>query len=51
MEEVFFHIISTAPKDHHSLLQLYLEGPRDKIFYVFSEKRIDEKQVKRDSDR
>ena len=24
------------PKDHHSLLQLYLEGPKDKIFYIFS---------------
>ncbi len=31
-------VISTAPKDHHSLLQLYLDGPKDKIFYVFSSK-------------
>ena len=30
-------IISNAPKDHHSLLQLYLGGPQDKIFYLFSE--------------
>ncbi len=29
-------VISTAPKDHHSLLQLYLDGPKDKLFYVFS---------------
>ena len=29
-------IVSKAPKDHHSLLQLYLEGPKDKIFYIFS---------------
>ena len=29
-------IVSTAPKDHHSLLQLYLDGPKDKIFYIFS---------------
>ena len=29
-------VISPAPKDHHSLLQLYLDGPKDKIFYVFS---------------
>ena len=29
-------VISPAPKDHHSLLQLYLDGPRDKIFYIFS---------------
>ena len=29
-------VISPAPKDHHSLLQLYLDGPKDKFFYVFS---------------
>ena len=29
-------LISNAPKDHHSLLQLYLDGPKDKIFYIFS---------------
>ena len=28
-------IISLMPKDHHSLLQLYLDGPRDKLFYFF----------------
>ena len=32
----FFPIISSTPKDHHSLLQLYLDGPKDKIFYIFS---------------
>jgi glucose-6-phosphate isomerase len=32
----FLPIISNAPKDHHSLLQLYLDGPQDKIFYIFS---------------
>jgi len=32
----FLPVISNAPKDHHSLLQLYLDGPKDKIFYVFS---------------
>ena len=31
-----------APKDHHSLLQLYLDGPKDKLFYIFSSK-INEK--------
>ena len=31
-------IVSNAPKDHHSLLQLYLDGPKDKIFYIFHEK-------------
>ena len=29
-------VVSLAPKDHHSLLQLYLDGPRDKLFYIFS---------------
>ena len=32
----FLPIVSPAPKDHHSLLQLYLDGPKDKIFYIFS---------------
>ena len=32
----FLPVISSAPKDHHSLLQLYLDGPRDKIFNIFS---------------
>tara|TARA_X000000950_G_scaffold78923_1_gene99263 strand:- start:6138 stop:7337 length:1200 start_codon:yes stop_codon:yes gene_type:complete len=29
-------MVSTAPKDHHSLLQLYLDGPKNKIFSIFS---------------
>ncbi len=29
-------VISVAPRDHHSLLQLYLDGPKDKFFYIFS---------------
>ena len=32
----FVPIVSNAPKDHHSLLQLYLDGTRDKSFYIFS---------------
>tara|TARA_Y100000591_G_scaffold313463_1_gene318939 strand:- start:652 stop:1866 length:1215 start_codon:yes stop_codon:yes gene_type:complete len=37
-------VISNAPKDHHSLLQLYLDGPKDKLFYIFSfEKKIKQK--------
>ena len=28
-------MISNVPKDHHSLLQLYLDGPKDKIFNIF----------------
>ena len=35
-EKGFLPIISSAPKDHHSLLQLYLDGPKDKLFYIFS---------------
>jgi len=29
-------ILSFAPKDHHSLLQLYLDGPKDKFFTFFN---------------
>ena len=32
----FLPVVSTTPKDHHSLLQLYLDGPKDKIFCIFS---------------
>tara|TARA_Y100000590_G_scaffold439657_1_gene563948 strand:+ start:1998 stop:3206 length:1209 start_codon:yes stop_codon:yes gene_type:complete len=28
--------LSFGPKDHHSLLQLYLDGPRDKFFTFFN---------------
>lgn len=38
--------VSNAPKDHHSLLQLYLEGPKDKIFYIFSEKETSRNKLK-----
>ena len=34
-------IISIAPRDHHSLLQLYLDGPKDKLFYIFSSNKKD----------
>lgn len=33
-----FPIISTMPKDNHSLLQLYLDGPRNNFFTFFSVK-------------
>ena len=33
-------IISNCPKDHHSLLQLYLDGPKDKIFYIFGKDKF-----------
>jgi glucose-6-phosphate isomerase len=32
----FLPVVSNSPKDHHSLLQLYLDGPKDKLFYIFS---------------
>ena len=39
-------IISGAPKDHHSLLQLYLDGPKDKTFYIFSCKNKKKLKIK-----
>ena len=39
-------VISNTPKDHHSLLQLYFDGPKDKIFYIFSEKETQGKKLK-----
>ncbi len=35
-EKGILPVISTCPKDHHSLLQLYLDGPKDKFFTFFS---------------
>jgi len=29
-------VVSPAPRDHHSLMQLYLDGPKDKLFCIFS---------------
>lgn len=29
-------ITSICPKDHHSMMQLYIDGPRDKLFNIFS---------------
>ena len=29
-------ILSFGPRDHHSLLQLYLDGPKDKFFTFFN---------------
>ena len=29
-------VISIAPRDNHSLLQLFLDGPKDKFYYIFS---------------
>ncbi len=41
----FLPLISNAPKDHHSLLQLYLDGPKDKLFYIFSAKTFNDKKI------
>ena len=41
----FLPTISIAPKDHHSLLQLYLDGPKDKLFYIFSERPNNKKKL------
>ncbi len=35
--------LSFGPKDHHSLLQLYLDGPRDKFFTFFNSPQKDNK--------
>ncbi len=32
----FLPTVSNVPRDHHSLLQLYLDGPKDKIYYIFN---------------
>ncbi len=37
--------VSNMPKDHHSLLQLYLDGPRDKIFEIFTVEKKPEKKL------
>ena len=36
-------IVSPAPKGHHSVLQLYLDGPKDKFFTFFSSSNEDDK--------
>ena len=42
----FMPIISNVPKDHHSLLQLYLDGPKDKLFYIFSYEEKSKDKIK-----
>ena len=37
-------LISIGPRDHHSLLQLYLDGPKDNFFYIFSFKEKSKKK-------
>ena len=35
--------LSFGPKDHHSLLQLYLDGPKDKFFTFFNSSKNENK--------
>ncbi len=42
----FMPIISPVPKDHQSVLQLYLDGPKDKLFYIFSILENTKKKIK-----
>ena len=42
----FVPIISIGPRDHHSLLQLYLDGPKDKAFYIFTIKNKKKFKIK-----
>ena len=36
-------ILSFGPRDHHSLLQLYLDGPKDKFFTFFNSSKKENK--------
>jgi len=36
-------ILAFGPKDHHSLLQLYLDGPKDKFFTFFNSSHKEDK--------
>ena len=38
-------VISNVPKDHHSLLQLYLDGPKDKLYVIFHHKEKTKEQI------
>jgi len=42
----FLPVVSNVPKDHHSLLQLYLDGQRDKLFYIFSVEKKSNLKIK-----
>ena len=38
-------VLSFGPKDHHSLLQLYLDGPKDKFFTFFNTSTKSNKKI------
>jgi len=41
----FTPIVSKCPRDHHSLLQLYLDGPKDKFYTFFNLKLDKDKKI------
>ena len=41
----FLPMVSNVPKDHHSLLQLYLDGPKDKVFNIFSKEEKSREKI------
>ena len=42
-------MVSFCPKDHHSLLQLYLDGPKDKFFtFIQSTKKENNFEISKD---
>ena len=40
-----FPLISTMPKDNHSLMQLYLDGPKQNFFTFFSVREKDSNKI------
>ena len=45
----FLPIVSTLPKDHHSLLQYHLDGPKNSFFTIFSSKHKKSYKLKNSS--
>ena len=41
----FLPLVSTCSRDHHSLLQLYLDGPKDKFFIFLATKKNQKKKL------
>ena len=38
-------LISAGPRDHHSLLQLYLDGPKNNLFHIFCDEEKSKKKI------
>ena len=43
-----FPIVSTMPKDNHSLLQLYLDGPKNNFYTIFSSREKKSQKLNND---